>query len=153
MQKRGSTAARLPGDSEDLLAIREASHHDPFAWLGQHAAGQQMVQRAFLPGALRAEVQTPKGWVAMELVHGDGVFVHQGEALPQPYRLRWEDQQGLHERYDPYVFGPVLGDLEVYLFGEGRLYEAYHHLGAHRRQHEGVDGVSFAVWAPNAERV
>ncbi|MBU2823323.1 1,4-alpha-glucan branching protein GlgB, partial [Acidithiobacillus ferrooxidans] len=62
-------------------------------------------------------------------------------------------RHGFHERHDPYVFGPVLGDVEVYLFGEGRLYEAYRHLGAHRRHHEGVDGVLFAVWAPNAGRV
>ncbi|MHB8237457.1 MAG: 1,4-alpha-glucan branching protein GlgB [Acidithiobacillus ferrivorans] len=153
MLKHDSTAIDLSGESADCLAICAARHPDPFAWLGQHVAGQQSVRRAFLPGAFRAEIQTPKGWRAMEPIHGDGVFVHQGEALPLPYRLRWEDRHGLHEHYDPYVFGPVLGDLEVYLFGEGRLYEAYHHLGAHRRQHEGVDGVSFAVWAPNAERV
>ena len=153
MLKRGSTAIGLSGESADCLAICEARHQDPFAWLGQHVAGQQSVQRVFLPGAFRVEIQTPKGWIAMEPIHSDGVFVHQGEALPLPYRLRWENRHGLHEHYDPYVFGPVLGDLEVYLFGEGRLYEAYHHLGAHRHQHEGVDGVSFAVWAPNAERV
>ncbi|MHB1320187.1 MAG: 1,4-alpha-glucan branching protein GlgB [Acidithiobacillus ferrivorans] len=153
MLKHDSTAIDLSGESADCLAICAARHPDPFAWLGQHVAGQQSVRRAFLPGAFRVEIQTPKGWRAMEPIHSAGVFVHQGEALPLPYRLRWEDRHGLHEHYDPYVFGPVLGDLEVYLFGEGRLYEAYHHLGAHRRQHEGVDGVSFAVWAPNAERV
>ncbi len=153
MQKRSSTVTDMSGDSEDRLAICEARHQDPFAWLGQHVAGQQAVQRAFLPGAFRVEMQTPKGWVAMEQTHRDGIFNHLGEAIPVPYRLRWEDRHGLHERYDPYVFGPVLGDLEVYLFGEGRLYEAYRHLGAHRRHHEGVDGVLFAVWAPNAERV
>jgi 1,4-alpha-glucan branching enzyme len=143
----------LSGASADCLAICAARHPDPFAWLGQHVVGQQSVRRAFLPDAFRVEIQTPKGWIAMEPIHSDGVFVHQGEALPLPYRLRWEDRHGLHEHYDPYVFGPVLGDLEIYLFGEGRLYEAYHHLGAHRHRHEGVDGVSFVVWAPNAERV
>ncbi|WP_297469533.1 1,4-alpha-glucan branching protein GlgB [Acidithiobacillus sp.] len=153
MQKRGSTVSGPSGDSEDGLAIREARHHDPFAWLGQHTVDGRSAQRAFLPGAFGVEIQTPAGWVAMEQSHPAGIFTHQGEVIPVPYRLRWEDRQGLHERHDPYVFGPVLGDLEVYLFGEGRLYEAYRHLGAHRRHHEGVDGVLFAVWAPNAGRV
>lgn len=145
----------LPDDGE--AAIRAAHHHDPFAWLGQHHKGvsgeRHFVQRAFLPGASAAEIQTPQGWVAMNLQHPDGIFVHEGDLLPTPYRLRWQDHSGTHESYDPYVFSPVLGDLEVYLFGEGRLYEAYLHLGAHQRHHEGVDGVLFVVWAPNAERV
>ncbi|MDD5004770.1 MAG: 1,4-alpha-glucan branching protein GlgB [Acidithiobacillus sp.] len=153
MQKRGSTGSGPSGDSEDGLAIREARHHDPFAWLGQHTVDGRSVQRAFLPGAFGVEIQTPAGWVVMEQRHPAGIFTHQGEVIPVPYRLRWEDRHGFHERHDPYVFGPVLGDVEVYLFGEGRLYEAYRHLGAHRRHHEGVDGVLFAVWAPNAGRV
>ncbi|MDD5375809.1 1,4-alpha-glucan branching protein GlgB [Acidithiobacillus sp.] len=153
MQKHGSTVSGPSGDSEDGLAIREARHHDPFAWLGQHMVDGRSVQRAFLPGAHGVEIQTPAGWVVMEQSHPAGIFTHQGEVIPVPYRLRWEDRHGFHERHDPYVFGPVLGDVEVYLFSEGRLYEAYRHLGAHRRHHEGVDGVLFAVWAPNAGRV
>ncbi len=153
MQKHGSTVSGPSGDSEDGLAIREARHHDPFAWLGQHMVGGRTVQRVFLPGAHGVEIQTPAGWVVMEQSHPAGIFTRQGEVIPVPYRLRWEDRHGFHERHDPYVFGPVLGDVEVYLFSEGRLYEAYRHLGAHRRHHEGVDGVLFAVWAPNAGRV
>ncbi len=142
----------------DALSIREARHHDPFAWLGQHDTdadhpGSAAVQRVFLPAATQVELQTPQGWIAMTMQHPDGIFSHAGKLLPTPYRLRWQDALGTHEAYDPYVFSPVLGDLEVYLFSEGRLYEAYRHLGAHRRCHEGVEGVLFAVWAPNAERV
>ena len=54
---------------------------------------------------------------------------------------------------DPYRFGPVLGELDEYLLGEGghrRLWEA---LGAHPMTIDGVTGTHFAVWAPNAERV
>ena len=50
MQKHGSTVSGPSGDSEDGLAIREARHHDPFAWLGQHMVGGRAVQRVFLPG-------------------------------------------------------------------------------------------------------
>lgn len=50
-------------------------------------------------------------------------------------------------------FSPTLGEVDLYLFGEGRHEQIYEKLGAHVITHEGVEGVSFAVWAPNAERV
>ena len=66
----------------------------------------------------------------------------------------WRDQgQREHIARDPYTFGPQLGDLDLHLFGEGRHRHAYRFLGAHEHEVEGVGGVLFAVWAPNAERV
>ena len=50
-------------------------------------------------------------------------------------------------------FSPTLGDIDLHLFGEGRHEQIYQKLGAHPILHEGVEGVSFAVWAPSAERV
>ena len=47
----------------------------------------------------------------------------------------------------------TLGDLDLHLLGEGTHLRAYEKLGAHPRQLGGVDGVSFAVWAPNAQSV
>src|SRR4030095_3421639 len=50
-------------------------------------------------------------------------------------------------------FSPTLGDVDLHLFGEGRHERIYEKLGAHCLTHEGKRGVSFAVWAPNANRV
>jgi 1,4-alpha-glucan branching enzyme len=47
----------------------------------------------------------------------------------------------------------ILGELDLHLFGEGRHEQIYEKLGAHVVTHEGVKGVSFAVWAPAAEQV
>ena len=47
----------------------------------------------------------------------------------------------------------TLGDLDLHLLGEGTHLRAYEKLGAHPRQLGGMDGVSFAVWAPNAQSV
>src|SRR5690606_38949218 len=58
-----------------------------------------------------------------------------------------------HELDDPYRFPPQLTDYDLHLFAEGNLLYSYEKLGAHRRTIDGVEGVSFAVWAPNAERV
>jgi 1,4-alpha-glucan branching enzyme len=67
-------------------------------------------------------------------------------------RVRWLDgSESLIE--DPYRFGTVLGDMDVWLLGEGSHLRPYEILGATPRQMEGVAGTSFAVWAPNASRV
>src|SRR5229473_2166888 len=54
---------------------------------------------------------------------------------------------------DPYRFPPALTEYDLYLLGEGRHHNADERLGAHRRKLDGVVGVAFAVWAPNAQRV
>jgi 1,4-alpha-glucan branching enzyme len=69
------------------------------------------------------------------------------------YRLRGEAAGTSWEFEDPYRFGPVLGEMDEYLLGEGTHQRIWQVLGAHPVTHEGVEGVHFAVWAPNAERV
>ena len=58
-----------------------------------------------------------------------------------------------HEFYDIYSFPPVLGELDIHLLAEGNHLASYRKLGAHPMVHEGVEGIAFAVWAPNARRV
>jgi 1,4-alpha-glucan branching enzyme len=70
------------------------------------------------------------------------------------YRLRvtWEDGQ-VSLTDDPYSFGMLLGDLDIWLLSEGTHLRPQEALGAHPRELEGVAGTGFAVWAPNASRV
>ncbi|MEL5848576.1 MAG: 1,4-alpha-glucan branching protein GlgB [Candidatus Igneacidithiobacillus chanchocoensis] len=146
----------IPLDSSDAPAILAARHHDPFAWLGQHPVGDAWVQRAFLPDAIAAEILLPSGAAQAMQRSEPGPFFLATTAtpLPKPYRLRWQDAgQHWHEGFDPYSFDPLLGELDLHLFGEGRWLDAYQTLGAHPHIVEGVAGVLFAVWAPNAERV
>ncbi|MDD3759434.1 MAG: 1,4-alpha-glucan branching protein GlgB [Acidithiobacillus sp.] len=146
----------LSMNTSDVDAILAARHHDPFAFLGQHPVGNGWVQRAYLPHAQQAELLPKRGKARpMHCVTEGGIFFCESRTrLAQPYRLRWQDGAGnWHEQHDPYSFQPVLGEMDIYLFGEGRWLDAYRSLGAHRRQCEGIDGVFFAVWAPNAERV
>ena len=55
--------------------------------------------------------------------------------------------------HDPYAFAPLLTDYDLHLLGEGTHWKSYERLGAHLRTVDGVAGVNFAVWAPNAESV
>ena len=70
-----------------------------------------------------------------------------------PYLLRIEWPEAVQETEDPYSFGPLLGELDLHLFNEGRHFELAEALGANVVTVDGVQGVRFAVWAPNAERV
>jgi 1,4-alpha-glucan branching enzyme len=88
--------------------------------------------------------------------HDAGFFeaLFPGESQPFAYRLIVQDAQGNeYELEDPYRFPPQLTDYDLYLFGEGNLFEAYRKFGAHMVTIDGVAGVHFAVWAPNALRV
>ena len=70
------------------------------------------------------------------------------------YQLRLRTPNGeTHQIHDPYSFLPTLGDQDLYLFNEGNEHRIYDKLGAHLRTVDGVAGVAFAVWAPNASRV
>lgn len=48
---------------------------------------------------------------------------------------------------------PALSEFDQYLWAASRHYRAYEKLGAHLCQHEGMNGVHFAVWAPHAVEV
>ncbi|HYZ15308.1 MAG TPA: 1,4-alpha-glucan branching protein GlgB [Candidatus Acidoferrum sp.] len=135
-----------------IIAGREG---DPFAVLGPHALGTGTLVRTFQPGARAVTVVGPGGGTLAraERVHRAGLF----EALlvgdvPR-YRLRVEDAHGTRTIEDPYRFGPILGELDAWLFAQGNHRELYHVLGSHLDEMQGVRGTRFAVWAPNASRV
>ncbi len=127
---------------------------DPHAYLGAHAAKGGVVVRAYRPDAESVRV-LPMG-VELKRKRGDGVFegVIEGASLPLDYELEVAYPAGdSYVLRDPYSFLPTIGELDVHLAGEGRHEELYEQLGAHVREVEGVAGVAFAVWAPNAGSV
>ncbi|MCA0994724.1 1,4-alpha-glucan branching protein GlgB [Alloyangia pacifica] len=149
------TSASHPPDSA-LLRLLRGQHDDPFAVLGPHEVDGARYVTAYDPGA-DSMWAVVKG-VSHPLLPTDVPGFFRG-AVPGdlPYRLRGEGHgdEGpfSFEKEDPYRFGPVLGEIDEYLLGEGshlRLWEA---LGAHVTEHEGIQGTHFAVWAPNAKRV
>ncbi len=127
---------------DEIQAILEGRHHDAFAFLGPHG----LEIRAWLPQTQEASVVIDGEAIPMRLAHPAGFFVVELSAPAAAYRIRC----GSYEFDDPYRFPPLLTSFELYLHGEGTNYESYRTLGAHRATSEGVDGVRFAVWAPNA---
>ncbi len=145
----------LPIDPDAARAIAEGRHGDPFAVLGLHRRGAKWVVTGFDPGAEAMTVLVGKAGkpVAGRPVPGaPGVFVAE-LARKADYRLRWQGHGATWQGEDPFRFGPVLGEMDEYLLGEGRHLRLWQVLGAHVISHEGTAGTHFAVWAPNAERV
>ncbi|HEX8978519.1 MAG TPA: 1,4-alpha-glucan branching protein GlgB [Parasulfuritortus sp.] len=139
---------------DERLRISEARHHDPFAVLGRHQDGAAVVLRAYIP--LAAEVRVAEGGMTLSRLPDSDHFEWRGDGqnLPAHYSLIWRDQnQREHIARDPYTFAPQIGDLDLHLFAEGRHRHGFRFLGAHEHEADGVAGVLFAVWAPNAERV
>ena len=142
----------------DIELIRTARHGDPFAVLGPHADRDGRVWlRAFLPDAAEVDVigatdVAVRGRLARR--HADGFFEGPLEPPADAYRLRVQWAGGATSIVDdPYRFPPVLGDLDVWLLGEGTHLRPFEVMGATQRRLDGVAGTAFAVWAPNAARV
>jgi 1,4-alpha-glucan branching enzyme len=151
---------RMPLDTVATDSVIERIVHgterNPFATLGPHRAdASRTVVRVFRPDAAAVELLTENGVHRMAQRHPAGFFEADLPAgAERTYRLRIHTPDGRAEDADdPYRFGRVVSDYDLYLFQEGTFYKAYEKLGAHRMVHEGVEGVHFAVWAPNADRV
>jgi 1,4-alpha-glucan branching enzyme len=133
--------------------IADGSHDDPFAVLGPHSIGEKTWLIAQDPGADRLVAETPDGPVELA-PYPKAPSVFFGE-IPDgaSYRLHGYANGEDWEYEDPYRFGPVIGEMDEYLIGEGTHRRLWTVLGAHVMTHEGVAGTHFAVWAPSARRV
>ncbi len=145
---------------DNLRHIRQLLKSDngrPFELLGPHETEGGIAVRAFLPHAkavwLIHEAQGRE--YLMQRKHKDGFFeVIVASKKRFRYKLRMvsvNDEE--REFYDPYAFAPVLTDFDLHLIGEGTHYKNYEKLGSHVRTIDGITGVHFAVWAPNAKNV
>lgn len=150
-------------DAEDIVKIIRAEHHDPFSFLGMHPLSETggVVLRIFRPDATEVQVSSSESgseaqsWQAAK-VHPSGFFeLVLKDAGPFSYRLTWKDDGGaVHGPFaDPFSFWTVLGEQDLYFMGEGTHRRLWEKLGAHPSQHGDVEGMTFAVWAPNARRV
>lgn len=154
-----TVASPDPALEARLRALVEGRADDPFALLGPHGQADGRVRvRACLPGARAVALLPERGEpVAMTAREGglpfDGALFEGVLDAPARYRLCIDWPGGREEIEDPYAFGPVLEEawLHGFLAGDGEC--ARRALGAHHTTIDGVPGVRFAVWAPNARRV
>lgn len=148
---------------DDLERILQSNHHHPAAVLGPHPQKVEgknaLVIRAFQPAARELHIlpASPRSKpVRMTAANGSGLFEAVIETRAKNFRYRYKaigrfDQTWEYE--DPYRFPPQLTEEDIKLFLGGQLERMYTKFGAHVIEIDGVRGVNFVVWAPNATRV
>jgi 1,4-alpha-glucan branching enzyme len=139
---------------QELEAILNGTHGDPFSLLGPHQVTGGWEVRAFLPQAMDAAAIV--GGVAQPMLkaRSEGFFVVSLPEDPKDYKLQltlWNGATSVID--DPYRFPRLVSDFDLHIHGEGTQYESYRTMGAHIVDCLGVQGVRFVVWAPNAEVV
>ncbi len=140
--------------NDDLLKISQARHHDPFSVLGVHRQNKTASLCVYAPNTQSLSLY-PEEIELTRVPHSD-FFEWSGsnDAIKDQYQLKRLSSSG-HESvyYDPYSFPTQVSEYDLHLFAEGKHWHIYRILGAHRHSVEGISGVLFATWAPNAERV
>ena len=147
---------------EELRSLVDLKTHSPHRLLGLHALndGSGLVARALVPNASEVELQPvhekDKPSIKLKRIPKSDVFegTTQNGGRVYAYDLVITDKAGqVHRTRDPYSFLPTLGESDLYLFGKGDERRIYDKLGSQLRTIDGVAGASFAVWAPNAQRI
>lgn len=166
----------VPVNQGVLDSVSNAEFYNPHEVLGGHlgigAHEDCVTVRVLRPLAKTVTVITQDG--EYEATHEyNGVFMaivpaaktDTGYSVPD-YRVRtsYEDGPTIVED-DPYRYLPTIGEMDTYLFGEGRHERLWETLGAHVMRFDdpmgGADGTAgeqmvgtaFSVWAPNAHAV
>ncbi|MBJ7223021.1 MULTISPECIES: 1,4-alpha-glucan branching enzyme [unclassified Brenneria] len=148
----------MPDFSDAINSLIDGHYADPFSLLGMHQTTQGIEVRALLPDAQDVwVVESGNGRKVAQLERYDergffyAVLPRRKKTFRYQLEVTWQQQTWLIE--DPYRFGPLLQDLDIWLLAEGTHLRPYERLGAHLTTLDGVQGTRFAVWAPNAQRV
>jgi len=147
---------------DEFKSLLQVQHRSPHQLLGMHPLGDNsgVVVRALVPGAAKIEVvpvhEKDKPRIALKRIHHSALFegVTRETNRVYAYDLVIRDALGpVRQTRDAYSFLPTLGESDLYLFNQGNERGIYDKLGAQLRLIDGVSGASFALWAPNAQRV
>ncbi len=139
-----------------IEAVVYSEEDNPHHILGPHVRGNNVLVQTFQPGAIGVRLQVKDGKsYKMEQADENGYFVCllPGKKIPEYTYLIKESNGKEVEKQDAYRFAPIIEKKDTKRFNNGIHYEAYQILGAHYKEVDGVWGVHFAVWAPNAVRV
>lgn len=136
-------------------SINEGRYHDPFDFLGiHHDADKHTTIRVLLPDAETVELSTLGSMTRIENTDIFELFTDATD-IPKHPLLKWQHKQTgeIHTSHSAYTFPPQIGELDIYLFAEGKHHHTWHFLGARLKTIDHVFGCQFAVWAPNVKRV
>ena len=134
---------------DDFYPLIEARHFDPFKFLGVREFQGSQFARVFRPDVSEVAVvdaSDDNRRFPLNRVHADGLFEGVLRGADQAFDYVLEMKSHLGDTWiekDAYSFGPVLGEMDIYLFNEGTHYQIYKKLGAHMMEIGGVWGNPF----------
>ena len=138
----------------DIQKLIEGRHADPFCILGKHQTKKQQIVRVWLPQAQSVFIQP--GDIPLQKIDNAGLFEWRGVVgtVSDKYQIQWQDDTGKkHKNYDTYSFDLQVDEADLHLLQQGKHWYAYQFLGAKLHIVDGVEGVLFALWSPNAQRI
>lgn len=143
--------------ADALNALVYGDYGTPFDILGAHSDGALTTIRVLRPDAQSVSLMLNKAKTALPMnrIHEGGVFEIEIPTPKKPgYHFVVTNHHGVtFDLQESYNVPSLFGEIDFFLFNEGRHHTIYEKLGAHLREVDGVKGVNFAVWAPNARRV
>jgi 1,4-alpha-glucan branching enzyme len=149
-----TTKVSAPALNDKLKKLVNAQECDPFAVLGYQTENSKQVIRAFIPFCESVTLGTDGP--ELSRIENTDIFEYAGsqEGIAKHYQLSWVSETGEKRlEFDPYTFNPAISDYDCHLFSQGEHWHIYRILGAHHQIIDGTEGIRFAVWAPNAQRV
>ncbi|HBA33237.1 MAG TPA: 1,4-alpha-glucan branching enzyme [Gammaproteobacteria bacterium] len=143
-------------ESTDYDRLLSGRHHAPHSLLGHRPSTGNDGYRIFHPDAQTARIKTEHGWSQMHPLTPAGLFEWVGlrdQIPPHPQIQLQFDHGAEHTFLDPYSFTPDIPEDHLNSLGSNTCWRVHHFLGSHFQLRDGITGIRFAVWAPNAERV
>jgi 1,4-alpha-glucan branching enzyme len=142
-----------PKNIQNFIKAMQTHHRDPHHFFGLHKLpdGRKVI-RLWRPGASLISIELFGQIAPLERINEMGLF-----EITVPEHTTSHDYRVYHQcgllAHDPYTYLPTVSELDLYLFGKGVHYQLYNMMGAKCITHQGVQGVKFLVWAPEAKRV
>lgn len=141
----------------EVEALANGRHNNPHHILGMHECIDDVYINVYVPGAkvvTAIDSATDKKYTLVsDRVSGFySVVIKNKKSFDYVLNVKFDNGEEI-TYIDPYIFEPVLDPIDISLFNEGEHYRIYEKMGAHVMTVDGVEGVLFSVWAPNAERV
>jgi len=147
----------------EMKSLVMGEHSNPHNLLGMHKVRTNVdkfvIIRAFIPAAKSVtcvDVNDENKKYQLEKIEENGFFevkIDRGEAFKYKFFVEGYEKNNNWEVYDPYSFAPLISEYDIYLFREGNNYNVYEKLGSNFMEVDGIKGVLFGIWAPNAKRV
>ena len=141
---------------EDAQRLAECRHDHPYSILGPQSQGNGCwVIRVWMPEANSVTLLNGSEEIAMATPHHPWIFEAEVNQNPgSTYKVRVQRGEITHEQHDPWAFRQEwMGEMDRHLFAEGNHHHIWRRMGAHRCDQDGVQGVMFCLWAPNARSV